>query len=66
MVEQLRLVFVELKAVPIREAVYFRETGSLFDSQGNLLDESILAQIDRFLDELSWYARVLKAGREST
>ncbi|MDP3724226.1 MAG: NADPH-dependent FMN reductase [bacterium] len=66
MIEQLRLVAIELHMVPIRHAVYFGEMGKKFDENGKLLDEAYIERVDKMLDELLWYARVLKKGREET
>ena len=63
MVEQLRLVAIELQMVPIREAVYFSNIGDLFDAQGNIKDSSYVGRIKNFLDELVWYAKALKNVR---
>ena len=65
MVEQLRLVSIELQLVPIRNAVYFSNVTKLFDEQDNLLDPSYHERLKKMFDELDWYARVLKQGRES-
>lgn len=62
-VEQLRLVAIELHMVPIYEAVYFSQIGSLFNEAGEIQDSSYKASVAAFLEELIWYARVLKKGR---
>jgi len=62
-VEQLKLVFVELRAVPIRESVYFSEAESIFDSAGQLARHEFVERIDRMLDDLTWFARALRWGR---
>jgi NAD(P)H-dependent FMN reductase len=62
-VEQLRLVFVELHMVNIREAVYFPFVQDLFDERGEIKDKSFDARSKAFLDELIWYAGPLKAAR---
>ncbi len=64
MVEQMRQVSVELHMVPIREAIYFPAVYNLFDEKGNIKDNSYHERVKKFLDELSWYAKNLKAGRE--
>ena len=65
MVEQLRLVAIELQMVPIRNAVYFSNVWSLFDEQGNIKDaETYRKQLKVFFDELVWYAKALKKARE--
>lgn len=58
--DQLRAVFVELKAVNIREAVYFGGIQNLFDENNVIKDESYHARVKTFLDELTWYAKKLK------
>ncbi|MDO8655086.1 MAG: NAD(P)H-dependent oxidoreductase, partial [bacterium] len=62
-VEQLRLVFIEFHAVPIREAVYFRNVADLFDEQGAIKDASYEKIVKTFFDELIWFANALKAAR---
>ncbi|MCP6719326.1 MAG: NAD(P)H-dependent oxidoreductase [Patescibacteria group bacterium] len=64
MVEQLRLVGIELQMVPIRETVYFSQVQNLFDEGGGIKDESYYGRIKKFLDELIWYAKALKKARE--
>lgn len=64
MVEQLRLVAIELRMVPIREAVYFSNASQLFDEGGNMKDQSYVSKLKTFIDEMSWYAGVLKEARE--
>jgi NAD(P)H-dependent FMN reductase len=63
-VEQLRLVCIELRMVPIREAMYFPTIEELFDENGAIKDESFHDQVRKFLDELLWYAKALKPARE--
>lgn len=65
MVEQLRQVAVEFHMVSIREAVYFSTVQNLFDDSGKILDESYSRKISKLLEELVWYAKVLKWGREN-
>lgn len=65
MVEQMRLVAIELQMVPIRNAVYFMQVKTLFDEQGNLKDPSLYKKgIENMLEELVWYAKALKTARE--
>jgi len=64
MVEQLRLVAIELQMVPIRSAIYFPSVWEAFDEQGTPKDASYPDRIKTFLDELVWYAKALKAARE--
>lgn len=55
-VEQLRLVAIELKMIPIRSAVYFGSAKNL-----NLMDYT--DKINKLLDELLWLAEVMKDAR---
>lgn len=64
MVEQLRLVSIELQMVPINTAVYFSNVKSLFDEQGKIKDaETYRKTLKIFFDELIWYAKALKVAR---
>ena len=63
-VEQLRLVCIELHMVPIRNAVYFSNVAKLFDEKGNILDPSFNDKMKVVIDELTWYAKALKTARE--
>jgi len=62
-VEQLKLVLIELHAVPIRDSVYFSDARSLFDPEGQLLRPEFIRRIDEVVAQLAWYARALKWGR---
>lgn len=55
-VEQLRLVAIELKMIPVRSAVYFSKVKD-FNSQEH--DE----KVNKMLDELVWYAEIMKDAR---
>jgi NAD(P)H-dependent FMN reductase len=66
MVEQLRLVCIELHTVPIREAMYFPAVQDLFDEGGEIKDKSFNVRAKVFFDELIWYAKALKTGRETS
>ncbi|MDD5317199.1 MAG: NAD(P)H-dependent oxidoreductase [Candidatus ainarchaeum sp.] len=64
MVEQLRLVLIQLRVVNVPEAVYFPEVGKLFDADGEIIDrESFSRRANRMLADLSWHAGALKAAR---
>lgn len=65
MVEQLRLSSIEFRMVPIREAVYFSAAQDLFDESGRIKDGSYGRKVGRLLEELVWYGKVLKWGREN-
>ena len=62
-VEQLKLVLIELHAVPIRDSVYFSDARRIFDEAGVLQVPNYLGRIDDMLAELTWYARTLTWGR---
>src|SRR5215212_11302314 len=64
-IEALVPVMRELGLVTIFSDVNFGNVQKLFDEQGNLLDQSYVRRLDRFLNELIWMARVLRYGRES-
>jgi len=64
-VEQLRLVCIEFRMVPIREAVYFQVVQELFDQKGVIKDDSYKDRIRKFLDELIRHAKALKTARET-
>jgi NAD(P)H-dependent FMN reductase len=62
-VEQLKLVLIELHAVPIRDSVYFSDARGIFDDQGVLSRPEYVARIDDLLGELIWYSGALGWGR---
>ena len=67
-VEQLRLYCVELRMAPLRDAVHIgmAELKELREKNKTLRDFPHLMQLATILlDELAWWARVLKGGRES-
>jgi NAD(P)H-dependent FMN reductase len=64
-IEGLLPVVRELGLVTIFEDVNFGKIGILFDERGDLLDQNYIRRVDKFLDELTWMARVLRHGREN-
>ena len=65
MVEQLRLVAIELKMVPVNSAVYFSNIKTLFDENGNINDPAAYSErLKKLFDELMWYTEALKTARE--
>jgi NAD(P)H-dependent FMN reductase len=64
-IEALLPVMRELGLVTIFWDVNFGNVKKLFDEQGNLLDQSYVRRLDKFLNELIWMARVLRYGREN-
>jgi len=65
MVEQLRLVAIELHMVPIREAMYFSGVWNLFDEEGNITETAYEDRVKTFHEELIWYTAALKHARET-
>ncbi len=63
-VEQVKLVTIELHMCPIRESVYFSNVRELFNEDGSIKDPSFDERCNKMFEELLWYARVLKYGRE--
>jgi NAD(P)H-dependent FMN reductase len=64
-IEGLLPVMRELGLVTIFRDVNFGNAQKLFDDHGKLLDQSYVRRVDKFLNELSWMARVLRHGREN-
>lgn len=65
MAEQLRTVIIELRAVPILDAVYFSNVENLFDASGVMKDAAAYEKrVAKMLNELAWYALALKRERE--
>jgi len=60
MIEQLRLVSIELHMLPIREALYFGTVQNIFDEDGKIKDESYSKKVQTFLDELMAYTLKLR------
>lgn len=56
--EQLRLVSIEFRMYPIREAMYFSNVAELFDEAGKIKDEKYLERVKIFLTELSRLAEM--------
>jgi NAD(P)H-dependent FMN reductase len=64
-IEGLLPVMRELGLVTIFWDVNFGNVQKLFDEQGNLVDQSYVRRLEKFLNELIWMARVLRYGREN-
>src|SRR5467141_3042240 len=64
-IEHLLPVMRELGLVTTFTDVNFSNVRKLFNENGELLDESFVGRVDKFLDELLWMARVLRHGREN-
>ena len=63
-VEQLRLVAIELRMVPVRDEVNVRLVGYATDERGHPADPIYARKAKAALDDLLWWARVAKDGRE--
>ncbi|MFD0817928.1 NADPH-dependent FMN reductase [Micromonospora zhanjiangensis] len=65
-VEQLRLVFIELLAVPVRDTVSFHGARSAFGPDGNPHQhEAARAALDQLLTQLAWWATALRTARRA-
>jgi len=64
-IEHLLPVMRELGLVTTFTDVNFSNVRKLFNENGELLDESFVGRVNKFLDELLWMARVLRHGREN-
>jgi hypothetical protein len=62
-IQNLIPVMRELGLVQIFWDLNFATVGTRFDENGELLDESFLPRIEKFLDELLWMATTLRHGR---
>jgi NAD(P)H-dependent FMN reductase len=66
-VEQLRQVAVELQMVPTRASVVIQFAPRAFDADGTLQNPELLNRSAAILlDDLSWWARALRAARAVT
>src|SRR5438477_9607948 len=64
-IEALLPVMRELGLVAIFNDVNFGKVGTLFDEQGQLLDDKFVGRVNKFLNELIWMSRTLRYGREN-
>lgn len=63
-VEQLINLAVALNMVPIKQTLYFPSIKTLFNEKGEILLAAYQARVQKFLDELVWYARKLSQADE--
>lgn len=63
-VEQLRLVAIELRMVPVRDEVNVRLVGYAADERGHPSDPLYARKASAMVDDLLWWARVAREGRE--
>jgi len=64
-VEQLRLVSIELRMVPIRDEVNIKLSAGALDERGRPTEEIYQKRGAALIDTLLWWARVAKEGREN-
>lgn len=64
-VEQLRLVAVELKMAPLRDAVHIKDIWGKMEGGAFKADAADLKQLGTAVDELVWWASALKPAREA-
>jgi NAD(P)H-dependent FMN reductase len=62
-VEQLRLVAIELQMAPIRESVNIPFVQRAFDEQGQPNDEFLVTKTNSMIAQLTWWATALKVAR---
>jgi NAD(P)H-dependent FMN reductase len=62
---QLRMTLAELGTVSIPSLFPIPKVQSAFDEAGRALDPAWEKRVQRFLDELEWYAEALRAARSS-
>jgi NAD(P)H-dependent FMN reductase len=62
---QLRVILGEAGMVTIPSMFPVTKVQNAFDDDGNALDDAYARRIQRFLDELEWYAGALKEARKS-
>lgn len=62
---QLRMTLAELGMASIPSLFPIPKVQDAFDTEGNAKDAAWERRITRFLEELEWYAKALKAAREA-
>ncbi len=62
-VEQLRLVAIELKMVPIQPQISITSIWAAIDDKGNIKPENLNGDPLKLTEELLWWAKVLKDAR---
>ena len=64
MIENLLPVLRTYGLVPIERDLNFSMVNTVFDENGNLLEDRYLKRVRIFLGELLWMAKTLRYGRE--
>lgn len=65
-IEQLKLVALDLQLHPIRAEVTIPFISRAFGENGQLTDEAAPKRLAAMLDQLAWWAAILKDGRDRT
>lgn len=66
MVQSLRLVAIALQMIPIRSVIYFLNSKTLFDGNGNITDSSFSQKTKVLFDQLVAYAQAFKSVRQKS
>lgn len=64
-VESLWNVLIELSLVPNPKAINFGDIKNLFDDKGEIKNEKYIEYVENMLNQMDWYAKTLKYGREN-
>jgi len=63
--EQLRLIMTQLQLVPVFNIVKIPNIFSAFDEQGQPIDQNLSKRAAGLLEQLGWWATLLKPAREA-
>lgn len=65
--EQLRLILIELHVAPLRDAVHIALADLIALREGQSFGDrpNLMRSAKTMLDQLAWWARVLKDGRKA-
>jgi hypothetical protein len=64
-IEQLRLVLIELRMVPLRDALHIENISGKFKDGLFAGDSKDLKQLNTVLEDLLWWSRALSNARKS-
>jgi NAD(P)H-dependent FMN reductase len=64
-VEQLRLVSIELQMAPIRNALGILNVKEAFSENGEVKEDKLYGNMQKFTDQLDWWTQALKQARVS-
>jgi NAD(P)H-dependent FMN reductase len=64
-IEQLSLVLLELRMVPLAQAIQLRDVHSRIKNDRFVADPQDATRLHRALDELAWWTTALKSARET-